>query len=91
MVGGRSGALVIRKGDWKFMEAADLPGRVPQSTYPPPPNEYPVIPGVSEQQLYNLKEDLYDKRNLADNMPKKVMELKAAIERVKTTSKTEAK
>jgi arylsulfatase A-like enzyme len=91
MVAGRSGALVIRSGHWKYIEAAIPENTNSLSAYPPPPNKYPGVPSVFEEQMYNLQEDVNEKRNLADQVPGKVIELKAAIRKVTTNSKSEGK
>ncbi|MEX1239828.1 MAG: arylsulfatase [Cyclobacteriaceae bacterium] len=91
MVAGRSGALIIRKGDWKYIEAALPENSTSPSAYPPPPNEYPGVPGAFEEQLYNLKRDAFERRNLANEFPEKVGELKVAIEHVKANVKGEGK
>lgn len=91
MIAGRSGAMAVRKDDWKYIEAA-IPQNRPQSqSYPPPPNEYPGIPSVFEPQVYNLKDDPYEKNNLLDQVPDQVTELKGLIEKVKTNIKSEEK
>ena len=85
MVAGRSGAMVVRKGDWKYLEAS----AVPDPAQPYAPNEYADAPGIFEPQIYNLKEDVYERANLIDQVPEKVTELKGLIEKVRTNFKSE--
>lgn len=89
LVAGRSGAMVVRKGSWKYIEAVAVPNR--STGYPPPPNEYPGVARVDEIQLYNLEEDTGEKRNLAGRMPDKIVELQRVLEQVKETKKREGK
>lgn len=89
MVAGRSGALAVRRGDWKFIEAA--PAKEDSSGYPPPPNEIPGIDSPYRAQLYNLCKDIAEQHNLVANMPEKVNMMQALIETVKRTAKSEAK
>ena len=91
LVAGRSGALVVRQGDWKYIEATISPDRSSPAAYPPPPNEFPGTARVDEIQLYNLEEDPHENNNLAGRMPEKVDELKSVVEKVKTGVKSEGK
>ena len=91
MAAGRSGAMVVRKGDWKYIEAADRATQNLPQAYPPPPNEYPGFSRVFESQVYNLKEDVHEKFNLFDKNPEKAAELKAVISQVKRNLKSEDK
>lgn len=91
LVAGRSGAMVVRKGAWKYIEASATPDRSSPNAYPPHPNEYPGAARVDETQLYNLEKDVYEKNNLARDLPGKVEELKSIIDKVKTNVKSEDK
>lgn len=87
LVSGRSGAMLVRSGPWKYIE-----GATPQKwdeTQPYPPNNYPDRPGFLEDQLYNLSDDKFEKNNLVHMMPEKASELKGIIEKVKQTTKSE--
>lgn len=86
LVSGRTGALVVRKGDWKYLEGAD-PKNFDQTQSP---NSYSEIPNYLLPQLYNLREDLYEKNNKYEKLPGKVSELREILELVKKQSKTES-
>ena len=88
IVSGRSGAKVVRKGEWKFIEGADPRDLDP--TQPYTPNDYANAPSYLKSQLYNLKEEIYEKSNLIDKMPERVKELTDIIEKVKENNKSEA-
>ena len=91
MVAGRSGALVIRKGNWKYIEAAVRDTSASPAAYPPPPNEFPGVTSPFEEHLYNLREDVNEKTNLAGRHAGKVVELKAAIGSVRKKPGSEGK
>ncbi|MEN6363263.1 MAG: arylsulfatase [Bacteroidales bacterium] len=67
-----TGAFVVIKEGWKYIEGAESGG----STF------YQNGPFMQDFQLYNLKEDPFEKHNLYKSMPMKVAELKAEIGRV---------
>lgn len=81
MVAGRTGALVVRQGDWKYIEPADPENWSESEPYQP--DEYPGFPGIYEPQLYNLKEDIGERNNLFDREPEKVKELAEIIRKVR--------
>lgn len=89
MVSGRSGALAVRKGEWKYIEAAQP--EAGDLDYPPPPNEYPDLASPYVAQLYNLSEDIGEKTNLVTTHPSMVSEFRALIQTVITGVKSEAK
>ena len=91
LVAGRSGAMIVRKGSWKYVEAVTAPDRSSPAAYPPPPNEYPGAARVDEIQLYNLKEGADERNNLANARPLKVEELRSVLKQVKKTKKSEGK
>ena len=91
LVAGRSGALVVRQGKWKYIEAVNPPDRSSPTAYPPPPNEFPGAAGVDEVQLYNLMDDVHERNNLARTRPEKVGEMKSILEKVKINAKSERK
>lgn len=86
---GRSGAMIVRKGGWKYIEGADSKDLDP--TQPYTPNTYSNATSYLKPQLYNLTEEIYEKNNLIDQMPEKVTELTNIIEKVKANNKSEAK
>ncbi len=86
---GRTGALAVRKGEWKYIEAAGSGKTNPEKDYPPPPNEYNGLSDAFEPQLYNLNEDVFERNNLFGKMPGKVSELRGIITRVKADTKSE--
>lgn len=67
------GKLAIRKGDWKYINGLGSGG------FSPPGNEEPV-PGGPEGQLYNLKDDPGETRNLCLENPEKVREMQQLLE-----------
>src|SRR5690606_26600822 len=81
LVGGASGAFVAISDGWKYIEAAP-PGRWPETYYPNGPDKM-------QYQLYNLKEDPAEEKNLFEEMPQKVEEMISLIERVKGKGRTE--
>lgn len=66
MQSGSNGAMVIRAGDWKFI---DRPGSGGFSPSPKPQ------PGDPPAQLYNLREDPAERNNLHRQHPERVAEL----------------
>ncbi|MEO8573543.1 MAG: sulfatase [Pyrinomonadaceae bacterium] len=59
------GMMAIRKGDWKLVRNSDNAFR----------EEPIVLTDLSALELYNLKDDLSETKNLASTNPKKVKEL----------------
>lgn len=77
---GGSGALVVRKNMWKYIEES------------PPGSRSSFIPGapvITEPQLYNLKGDEAEMENLFKQKPQKAEALKTVIDKVKNRSKSE--
>ncbi|OQP64175.1 arylsulfatase [Niastella vici] len=73
----QGGALSIVKGDWKYITPNDGPA-----------NTGPKLTNIETgnlptPQLYNLKEDIGEKNNLAQKYPDKVKELSALLETIK--------
>jgi arylsulfatase A-like enzyme len=62
------GMMAIRKGDWKLVKMSDDAFQADPA----------VLADLSGAELYNLKEDIGEKRNLAATHPEKVRELVAA-------------
>lgn len=83
LAGGGSGALIVIKDDWKFIEGAK-PGRWPE-TY------YPDGPGDKKPRLYNLNNDISEQNNLYNTMPEKASELVDVINKVRKNTKSETK
>lgn len=77
---GGSGAFVVRSGVWKYIEASKPRW---EQTY------YPNGPWIGENQLYNLKDDVSEKTNLYNRMPKIAARLKRIITRVEQHTGTE--
>jgi arylsulfatase A-like enzyme len=70
-----AGTLSLIQGDWKYIE----PGkgaRFNRSTNT-------ELGNASEPQLYNLKDDLGEKTNLADGRPEKVKEMAALLQEIR--------
>ena len=82
LASGSSGALVMIKDGWKYIEPAK-PGRWPE-TY------YPDYPGDKVPRLFNLNKDISESDNLYDKMPDKAAELIKVIDQVRTNTKSEA-
>lgn len=91
LVAGRSGALSVRKGKWKYIEPVDSRDRSSPAAYPPPPNEFPGRAQVDQAQLYNLEKDPGETNNLAKRKPEKVNELRSLMRNVQVHEKTERK
>ncbi|MEO6333817.1 MAG: sulfatase [Pyrinomonadaceae bacterium] len=61
------GIMAIRKGDWKLMRMSDNAFREPPF----------MLTDLSQVELYNLKDDISETKNLTSTNPKKVKELAA--------------
>lgn len=81
--GGASGAFVVIKDNWKYIEPSTK-GRWPETYYPNGPNIY-------DYQLYNLIDDVGEKNNLFTETSDKVREFRFVIDKVKNNNKNEAK
>lgn len=76
----QGGALTLIKDDWKYIH----PNKGPANTNPQLTN---IETGNSLQpQLYNLKEDIGEKHNLAERYPEKVKEMAALLQKIRTGS-----
>jgi arylsulfatase A-like enzyme len=73
IVSGGSGAFVVKKNDWTYIESGNAAWG---QTF------YKGGPFTKDFQLYNLKDDPAQKHNLYDQMPEKVEELKKVIDQV---------
>jgi arylsulfatase A-like enzyme len=71
----QGGALSIVKDNWKYISPENG-----EAYYTLTGIESGNLPGP---QLYNLKEDIGEKNNLAEKYPEKVKELKALLEQIK--------
>ena len=79
----QGGALSIVKGDWKYID----------------PNNgiayYKLTDtetgNLSSPQLYNLKNDIGEKNNVAEKYPEKVKELAAELQKIKTGGRSRSK
>ena len=70
------GFFAIRKGDWKLIEGLGSGGFTqPQKIKP--------MPGEAAGQLYNLKEDIGETRNLYTQQAEKVQELRKLLSDIK--------
>ncbi|WP_346237045.1 arylsulfatase [Niabella insulamsoli] len=65
--------LAIVCGDWKFIPANNIPPYFKET--------YTESGGSKTDQLYNLKNDIGEKYNLAESHPDKVKELRALLDR----------
>lgn len=82
ITGGASGAFVVLKDGWKYIEASPK-GRWPETYYPEGPSAF-------EPQLYHLEEDVAEQHNVYHEKPDKVSELMSIIETVKSNKRAEA-
>lgn len=75
---GRTPCAVIRKGDWKlihwFGDYLDPRGSTPDQT------PYGKLVVGARTELYNLRDDIGEARDLASTRPEKTAELRAALE-----------
>jgi arylsulfatase A-like enzyme len=78
---GSSGALIVIRDGWKYIEAAK-PGRWPETWYPDGP-------GDSIPRLFNLKVDSQEKNNLCEEFPAKAAEMAEIMHRVSDNTKSE--
>ncbi len=83
LAGGSSGAFIEISEGWKYIEAAE-PGHWPETYYPGGPSKF-------DMQLYNLAADESEQNNLFGAEPERVRELKATIQKVITTQKSEGR
>ena len=83
LAGGASGAMVAIKDNWKYIEASKR-GRWNETYYKGGPSNF-------EPQLYNLAIDMSEQKNVIDEFPEKVIELKELIEKVRKEKKVERK
>jgi arylsulfatase A len=72
----QGGPLAIIKDDWKYISSSQG-------------EAYFNLTGIESgndltPQLYNLKDDIGEKNNLAEKYPDKVNELKKLLEKIKT-------
>jgi arylsulfatase A len=73
----QGGALSVINGDWKYI----TPSKGPANTGPLLTN---IETGNSSSaQLYNLKDDIGEKNNLADKYPEKVKEMASLLGKIK--------
>jgi arylsulfatase A len=78
---GGSGAFVVRRGNWKYIEGVANPHW--ERTY------WPLSERIKDNQLYNLKTDLAEKNNLYDDKTDVADKIKRIIKRVELHPKTE--
>lgn len=76
-----SGTPAVRKGSWKLIARATGNGAFAKSS--------PVEP-ATPMLLYNLADDLGETKNLAAEMPEKVAEMKALLEKLITDGRSTA-
>lgn len=70
-----NGSFAIKKGNWKLLLCPDSGGW----SYPNPKKDQKVITTLPKVQLYNLKDDPSETKNLESNNPEKVKELKSLL------------
>jgi len=74
----QAGSLSVSNGEWKYIQPSN------GDAYNELTNT--ELGNNEEEQLYNLKEDIGEKNNLATQHPEKVAELKALLEKEKPSS-----
>lgn len=72
------GSFAIKQGDWKLCFCAGSGGW----SYPRPQDIKNENLDLPPMQLYNLKEDIGETKNLVNEYPEKVAELKAALKKI---------
>ena len=70
-----NGSFAIRKGDWKLLLCPDSGGW----SYPYPKKNQKINSTLPKFQLYNMKDDPSETKNLEANNPDKVIELKSLL------------
>lgn len=76
------GFYAVRMGDWKLIEGLGSGGfTVPKQIKPKP--------GAPAMQLFNLRQDIGEKRDLIAERPDKAAELKAMLDRIRQASRRE--
>jgi len=77
----QSGTLSVIEGDWKYIAPSNRDN-------PYIANTNTETGTITQPQLYNLKDDIGERNNIAAEYPDKVEKLAAIIEKVKNTPKT---
>lgn len=78
-VGGTQGPFALRAGDWKYI--------APGSGYGKTDNDGAKRKAAPGPQLYDLKVDPAEERNLADLTPDKLIEMRALLTKIRGTVK----
>lgn len=73
-----NGSFAIRKGDWKLILCPDSGGW----SYSKPIDLIKENLDLPVMQLFNLKEDIEETKNLVAEQPEKVAELKSALKKI---------
>ncbi|WP_417729991.1 sulfatase family protein [Rosistilla oblonga] len=68
--------LALRQGDWKYIE----PGKGPAVNK----NTNTEVGVAPQGQLYNLRADLREQKNLADQDPQRVVKMKAMLDEIRS-------
>ena len=50
------------------------------------PKTIDPMPGVTQERLYNMREDLFEETNLADDYPKIIAEMKYKLDSIRSIS-----
>jgi arylsulfatase A-like enzyme len=79
---GGAGDLAIRQGDWKYIPWLGSGGFLTQ------PSRVPATPGQASVQLYNLRHDLGEQNNLAQEHPEVVARLSSLLEQQRQSPAT---
>lgn len=70
-----NGSFAIRKDDWKLILCPDSGGW----SFPNPKKDQKIITSLPKYQLYNLKDDISETKNLEAIFPEKLIELKTLL------------
>ena len=73
------GHYAIRQGDWKMIEKLGSGGFSLPKTIDP-------MTGDRQERLYNMREDLTEQINLADDYPKIITEMKYKLDSIRSIS-----
>ena len=74
------GHYAIRQGDWKMIEKLGSGGFLL-------PKTIETKPGVRQERLYHMREDLSEQINLAEDYPKIIAEMKYQLDSIRSISR----
>lgn len=86
-IGGTKGPFALRAGDWKLVEGGKGPQYKP-NVKPEPGKSAPRDRFGTKTQLYNVGDDLSEQHDLAAEHPQKLAELKALLDKIKSSPRS---